>query len=410
MSSGIFYPVASTDDCFVIENATFYNKVTGIQFGDWLGGKRNLAIRFPDITIPKNVTITSAYVKLTAYSDNSGAICNANCYFNDIDDAISPTDLDTFANLALTSPVAWDTVAAWTDEIQYDTPELKSILQEIIDRSGWGSGNAIQIIIKDNLSDTSARRTVSSIRNVSGTEKAELYVEWDVIGNVVDSFSIDDSFEAVNLTDTIPETFLINANIEAVNLTDTIPETFSISDLFEAVNLDGRVTGSSGISDSMSASVLFRSTLTIKNAIEFAGSVEILNSIYEEISDQVSLINAIELGGTISFVNALNTIISGVIQLNNNIIYEGISDQISFINAIEMGGTTSFVNALNFPISGTIDISNNLLFVLSSTLIVKNNIYDKTYLDGILSILNRIESDDTGIYNDVYAFSKTHGL
>jgi len=68
------------------------------------------------------------------------------------------------------------------------------------------------------------------------------------------------------------------------------------------------------------------------------------------------------------------------------------------------------VNALNFSISGTIDISNNLLFALSSTFIVKNNIYDKTYLDGILSILNRIESADTGIYNDVYAFSKTHGL
>jgi len=451
MGSGIFYPGAGTDDGYGeldTSGDSFDNSSDKAYLGTLSGlPGYSIFIRFQSVNIPKDSIITEAYI--TFYSGaNVSITASANCYFNAIDNAIAPTTFDEFNALDLTDSIAWTIDSAWKYYVQVDSISLISILQDIVDRPGWGSGNAVQFIAKNTSSETSAYRIIKTYEQSSGGYKAELHVTWEepyneitagasinadidavnLTGNISGDASINTAIEAVNLTGTLPQSFSINADIEAVNLDAKISETAGISataegnieveaegsDAFsvnaaidnsiiteksideefsidaeieavnltgnlsgdasinaeiEAVNLTGSVDGVAGISASISSSIVFRSTLSIINAIEIAGSVEILNSIYEEISDHLTLKNAIEIGG---------------------------------INSI--------VNALNFPISGTIDISNNLLFALSSTFIVKNNIYDKTYLDGILSILNRIESADTGVYNDVYAFSKTHGL
>jgi hypothetical protein len=50
--------------------------------------------------------------------------------------------------LVLTDAVNWDAVDAWTAETTYDTPDLTSIVQDIIDRSGWSSGNALMVLVR----------------------------------------------------------------------------------------------------------------------------------------------------------------------------------------------------------------------------------------------------------------------
>ena len=175
-ASGTYYPAANSDDAYVT-GASFYVEDNDFVFGN-VGSACDGFVRFLNVTIPQGATITSAYVKFTCSISQSTTVCNLNCYFNDADNPSAPTDATEFNALDLTGAVAWSAVAAWTDGTQYDTPELKTILQTIVDRGGWASGQAIIVVVKDNGSDGSARRYASQYDRDAGNEKAELHVSW----------------------------------------------------------------------------------------------------------------------------------------------------------------------------------------------------------------------------------------
>ena len=63
--------------------------------------------------------------------------------------------------LSTTAVVNWQP-AAWTNNTTYDTPDLSTIIQEIIDRAGWVSGAHMQIIMDNNGSSANAYRTFDS--------------------------------------------------------------------------------------------------------------------------------------------------------------------------------------------------------------------------------------------------------
>ncbi len=84
------------------------------------------------------------------------------------------------AGTGRTSNVAWTSLPAWIDGVQYDTPQLKDILQTVINRAGWGSGNALIFFVDDSNSPNGVRRGVSMHEYLSGTEKAELHISWTI--------------------------------------------------------------------------------------------------------------------------------------------------------------------------------------------------------------------------------------
>ena len=191
MASGTFYPVVSGDDCTTKNDTDFYNSVGYLIVGELAGTMAwDSCIRFPNVSISQGAIITSAFVKFTAYENQSVNTCNADCYFNDTDNAVAPTDIAKYNALAVTAAVAWEAIGGWVNGSQYNTPELKTILQDIINRGGWSSGQAVQFIIKDNSSSASARRVASAIDYLSGAEKAELHVTWeDPLPEVAFTFS-----------------------------------------------------------------------------------------------------------------------------------------------------------------------------------------------------------------------------
>jgi len=177
MASGTFYPAVSGDDGFRGSVSGFNNSAQFIYFGEF-GETANGFVRFVNVTIPQGSTITNAYIRFTSYNSESGTAVNTNVYFNNVDDATAPTNATEFDGLSLTSGVAWDGIAAWSDGSQYDTVDIKSALQTVIDRVGWASGQAVTAVIKDDSSDSGAIRRPSQIDWNSGAEKAELHVEW----------------------------------------------------------------------------------------------------------------------------------------------------------------------------------------------------------------------------------------
>lgn len=115
---------------------------------------------FRSVAIPKNVTINKAFVRFTAKAGTLNVHVIANdedsvktmIFGNYVDDSSPPTDITSYTDKVLTSNCQeWQNITNWTDEVTYDTPDISCIIQEIVDRSGWISGNDISIYVQNNF-------------------------------------------------------------------------------------------------------------------------------------------------------------------------------------------------------------------------------------------------------------------
>ena len=110
-----------------------------------------VGMRFPGVTIPKGATIQSAKIQFTVDEVTSGAT-SLTFRGQAIDNA--PTFTTATANIssrtktsasASWSPPAWSVVGeAGAAELSAD---LSPVIQEIVNRPGWSSGNALAIIV-----------------------------------------------------------------------------------------------------------------------------------------------------------------------------------------------------------------------------------------------------------------------
>ena len=113
-------------------------------------GQNKLAgLRFTGLAIPQGATITSAKLRLFV-KERATRTISITYSAEDEDDSpvFTTTDFD-FANRTKTSATLDDTPANWTDEAYNDSPDIMAIIQEVVDRTGWTSGNALSIFIAD---------------------------------------------------------------------------------------------------------------------------------------------------------------------------------------------------------------------------------------------------------------------
>jgi hypothetical protein len=160
-------PAAGEDDGYW-QSATFQNVGTAASFGNSAGNIRNAFFRIPSITIPKNAIINSAYLTLNANTAYSGTTCNANIAVELADSATQCTSVADANGRSKSSYVVWSSIAAWSSNTSYSTPDFASLISSIVSRSGWASGNAIQIFILDNSSSSNALRGGKTYNNGSG--------------------------------------------------------------------------------------------------------------------------------------------------------------------------------------------------------------------------------------------------
>ena len=135
-------------------------------------------IRFTNVTIPQGATIRSAWPRFTAFDSQTASLLDAKCYFVDADDPDAPankTELDAFS---LTAAIDWEDPPQWVDGLQYNAPELKTILQTVIDRTGWESGNALILVIEDDSSPSNVHRKFSSVNYLAASERTSFNVTW----------------------------------------------------------------------------------------------------------------------------------------------------------------------------------------------------------------------------------------
>ncbi len=115
--------------------------------------------RFENVTIPQGATIDSAFLSLRCYSTGSGEVCDAVIYFEGIDSASQFSTYTDYSGRALTSShVHWDSLPAMSSGLWYRTPNVSATVAEVVNRTGWSSGNALAVFVQDDGSSSGAFR------------------------------------------------------------------------------------------------------------------------------------------------------------------------------------------------------------------------------------------------------------
>lgn len=241
MPSSIFYPAVGADDGWV-SSADLYPSETYMV----LGYDCRLYVRFVNVTIPQGSSITAAFVRFTANDERTNATVNTNIYFNDIDDAVAPTNKAEADGLVTTTEfTAWDAIASWSDGTTYDTPSLVDEVQEIIDRVGFASGNALMVLVDDDSSTAAAVRVPSPIEHAAGAEIAALHITWELEGVLAEgvtlSESMEDNFVGLAETVTVADTNAIAMDVaplaESVTIDDANVVAMDVAPLTETVTI-----------------------------------------------------------------------------------------------------------------------------------------------------------------------------
>ena len=146
-----------------------------------------VGVRFTNLAIPAGATITNAYIQFT--TDDSPANSAGNATFtlqgHDVDSAaaFAATANNITSRATTTASVIWSGIPAWSTAGQAGadqrTPDLSSIVQEIVDRPGWTSGNAMAFIV------TGASTNHREAESYNGTAAAAplLVVEYSLAGS-----------------------------------------------------------------------------------------------------------------------------------------------------------------------------------------------------------------------------------
>jgi len=179
LTAGTFYPAVDKDDGYWYLTYFYNDTESYLALGNnWNGGCKTY-VRFPNVTIPQGSDILCARLTFTAQIGHDDDI-EIKIAGNDIDDAIAPTNATTGNALTLTTAEKeWNITEDWVLNSQYESPDIKAVIQEIVDREGFESGNAILLLISDNGSKTGNDQQAWPVDYDEGSKKPELYIIWE---------------------------------------------------------------------------------------------------------------------------------------------------------------------------------------------------------------------------------------
>jgi PKD repeat protein len=161
-AAGVMY-ITSTDIELVYDS---YNS----------NGNQVVGLRFQNLGIPGNATIKNAFVQFTVDEAKTGTCAlTIKGEASDNSSAFTSSAFDVSGRSVTTAAVSWSPVD-WTtvgeSGVNQRTPELKNILQEIVNRSGYAFSSAISIII------TGTGTRTAKAYEVSTTQAARLFVTY----------------------------------------------------------------------------------------------------------------------------------------------------------------------------------------------------------------------------------------
>ena len=173
---------AYSDDCevsFTLDDMLIWDPVWPRVDAGYKGGglyRNGSGMRWLNITAPQGATILSAHIHFHCQYDDVIDVCRTQfCGDNEDNAAIFTTALDYMARRGTdvggadnskrtVEEVNWDNIPHWGIGDILESPDLSAIVQEIVNRPGWQSGNALALFWDDHKgrSDAPALREAVS--------------------------------------------------------------------------------------------------------------------------------------------------------------------------------------------------------------------------------------------------------
>ncbi|HMB89305.1 MAG TPA: S8 family serine peptidase, partial [Rhodothermales bacterium] len=163
------------DDAEEYADGRMYLNSSDLELGFEGQNRQTVGLRFRNTMIPRGVTITNAYIQFqTDETDSSPAAFLIQGQDANDARAFSSTPYDITSRPRTTAGVVW-TPAAWTQVgaagAKQRTPDIKAILQEMVNRSRW-AGDDLAFIITG-----TGQRTAESYKGNANAAPV-LHVEW----------------------------------------------------------------------------------------------------------------------------------------------------------------------------------------------------------------------------------------
>lgn len=163
------------------------NQSSALNIGNPGAVTRNMSLRFLNITIPKDAIINSARIRFVSLSTKNPNITSRIQGVAEDNTAqfvvgVDPTQNTARERTKTSASVNWNGSISQTAEADLDSPDITSIVQEIVNRGGWSSGNAMAFFLSDNGS--SGGEFLSVYEYASSTTKAAiLIIDYDSGGS-----------------------------------------------------------------------------------------------------------------------------------------------------------------------------------------------------------------------------------
>ncbi|MBN1674284.1 MAG: lamin tail domain-containing protein [Kiritimatiellae bacterium] len=164
------------DDVEENSSGTVYVDSSDIELVDDNAVNQTVGLRFSGVTVPRGAVIQSAYVQFQVDETPSAAVSltvraqaadNAAAFTTD---AWNVSARGTTSASVSWSPPGWGTAGAAGPDQR--TPDLAAVIQEVVNRSGWSSGNAVAVIV------TGSGERVAEAYEGEPTGAALLHIEY----------------------------------------------------------------------------------------------------------------------------------------------------------------------------------------------------------------------------------------
>jgi hypothetical protein len=155
--------------------STFNNDY--VTFGNAYGTYQSDFLRFLGITIPAGATASNCYLTYTS-GGSEGTNCHTTIYGNDAASTTAPTSYAEYGALTgTTQTVPWEHFAAWTTNSEYNTPDISTIVQELINSYAPYSNGNLQFMHKETASGSGSYRSAYDY-SISTAKSTKLHIEY----------------------------------------------------------------------------------------------------------------------------------------------------------------------------------------------------------------------------------------
>jgi len=171
---------SGTDDAEEATAGNIYLNSSDLElvYDDYLNaGNQTVGLRFTNILVPPGATITQAYVQFTTDEIKTEATAlKIEAQASDHAPAFTANAFDLSSRSRTTASVNW-APAAWATANETGTaqatPDLKNIIQELVNRPGWQNGTALALLFTG-----SGRRNAHAYEG-SATRAAQLIIKYE---------------------------------------------------------------------------------------------------------------------------------------------------------------------------------------------------------------------------------------